>query len=168
MKLINKVIEDLEEALRLRREDLGDSVMSDNKIEINVLGQMSLLMNEEVSSKIRLAYTKDVDALLKGKWGETQVFRDVLKSNGLAFDELSTEIWIPKDSNFIQYYDSTWVKVSHLDPISAITSKAIKAKEKNKHLVSDALKLFGDVLASKIISNGGDITYFTITKTIKL
>ena len=168
MKLIDKVIKDLEAALMLRREDLGPDAMPGEKIEINILGQMSLLMNKDVSSKIHLAYTKDVDALLKGKWGEAKVFRDILKTNGLEFDELSAEVWIPKDAEFIEYYDSTWIRVSYLDPISALTSKAIKAKEKNRNLIHDALHVYGDRLATRLSSYGGDVTYFTILKPLKL
>ena len=167
MKLIDKIINDLEEQLRLRREELGGD-SSSNKIEIQMLGQMSLLMNKDITTKLTLAHTKDVDALLKGKSGESQVFRKVVKSNGLEFDELSEEVWIPKDAKFLEYYDSPYVKVTYLDPISALTSKAIKAKEKNRILVRDGLKIFGDTLATKIASNGGDIEYFKRSKAMKL
>lgn len=138
------------------------------KMEIQIIGQMSLLMNEEVASRIHLVRTNDVDALLKGKWGETKVFRDVLKSKGLEFDELSREVWFPEDAQFIEYYDSPYVKVSYLDPISALTSKAIKAKEKNKGLITDALKIYGDRLAARITSYGGDISFFSVTRKLEL
>lgn len=65
MKVIDKVIEELEEVLRQRREELPDDPRS-GKIEIQIVDQMSLLMNEDVKSKIELSYTKDVDAILKG------------------------------------------------------------------------------------------------------
>lgn len=167
MKLIDKIISDLEEELRLRREDLGEDFLS-NKIEIQMLGQMSLMMNRDIATKMTLAHTYDVDALLKGRTGEVQVFRKVVKSNGLAFDELSKEIWVPKDAKFLEYYDSPYVKVTYLDPISALTSKAIKAKEKNRILIRNALKIFGDTLASRITSNGGDVEYFKRSISMKL
>lgn len=167
MKLIDKIINDLEEELRLRREELDEDFII-NKIEIQMLGQMSLLMNKDITTKMTIAYTNDVDALLKAGSGEFQVFRKVVKSNGLASDELGEEVWTPKDAKFLDYYDSTYVKVTYLDPISALTSKAIKAKEKNRILVRDALKIFGDTLATKIISNGGDLEYFKLSKSVKL
>ena len=167
MKLIDKLINDLEEELRLRRKELGKDLLS-NKIEVQMLGQMSLLMNKDIATKMTLVHTNDVDALLKGGSGESQVFRRVVKSNGLAFDELSEEVWIPKDAKFIEYYDSPYVKVTYLDPISTLTSKAVKAKEKNRILVRDALKIFGNILATNITSNGGDIEYFKHSKSMKL
>ena len=167
MKLIDKIINDLEEELSLRREDLGDNFVTD-KIEIQMLGQMSLLMNKDIATKMTLAHTNDLDALLKGRSGESQLFRKVVKSNGLAFDELSEEAWIPKDAKFLEYYDSPYVKVTYLDPISAFTSKAVRAKEKNRILVHDALKIFGDSLATNITSNGGDAEYFKRSKAMKL
>lgn len=168
MELIDRVIQDLEDGLKRRREEFNDGSLISDRIEIEVLGQMSLLMNKDVSSKINLAATADVDAKLKGRWGEAQVFREVLKAHGLKYDELSTEVWIPKDAKFIEYYNSPYVKVSYLDPVSALTSKAVKAKEKNRLLVSNALKIFGETLASQIISHGGDLAYFKISKGLKL
>lgn len=167
MKLIDNLIKELEEQLRLRREELGEDSLN-SKIEIHMLGQMSLLMNKNIAEKITLVQTNDVDALLKGKTGEAQVFKRVVRSKGLEFDELSREVWIPKDAEFLEYYDSPFVRVTYLDPISALISKAIKAKEKNRILVREALIIYGDALATKIISNGGDIDYFKLSKPMKL
>ena len=123
---------------------------------------------EEVSSKLMLPRTNDLDALLTSKWGEENLFRDILKTKGLVFDELSNEIWLPQDATFIEYYESPFVKVSYLDPISALTSKAIKAKEKNKTLITNALKIYGDKLASNIKLYGGDLAFFSEDTQLKL
>ena len=80
--------------------------------------------------------------------------------NNLAYDELSKEIWLPERSTFLPYYRTESLLVSYLDPISALTSKAIKAKEKNRFLVREALRVFGGPLAQEIIRYGGDINYF--------
>jgi len=166
MKLINEIITDLEERLLAHRNDIGESGLNE-KIEIEVLGQMSLLMNPQLSKRILLAATADIDARLKGRWAESKIFRDVLGSKKLRYDELSTEVWLPADARFIEYYDSLYVRVSYLDPISALTSKAIKAKEK-KSLIGHALKIYGDDLATKIKNHGGDVNYFNVTKPLKL
>ncbi len=168
MKLINDVIKEFEAGIEAQRRELGDEGSLLEKVKIQILGQMSLLMNPEVNSRIPLLGTQDVDALLKGRWGQTKIFRDVLNSKGLTFDELSSEVWLPKEAEFIEYYDSPFVNVSYLDPISALTSKAIKAAEKNKSLISDALKIYGDKLATKITSYGGDVSFFAVRKKLKL
>jgi hypothetical protein len=161
MKQMDKIIKDLEAEFRSYSVELGDDLTKELTIEVQVLGQTSLLMDNVIPSKISLTRTNDLDALVKGRSLELVIFRKVLKSNGLVLDELSSDIWIPKGASFVPYYDSSAVKVSYLDPISALVSKAVKAKEKNRVLISDALVVLGESLASKIRSNGGDIGYFT-------
>lgn len=168
MKLIDDVIKELEERMEAQRQEFDDDNLLSEKVKIQILGQMSLLMNPEVNSRIQLMGTRDVDALLKGRWGQTKIFREVLNEKGLTFDELSGEIWLPKDAKFIEYYDSHYVNVSYVDPISALTSKAVKAAEKNKVLITDALKVYGDQLAAKITSNGGDVSFFALGRKMKL
>lgn len=168
MKLIDDIIEELEKGIEAKHREFSDEGLLSEKVKIQILGQMSLLMNPDVNSRIPLLGTQDVDALLKGRWDQTKIFRDVLNSKGLTFDELSSEVWLPKEAEFIEYYDSLYVNVSYLDPISALTSKAIKAAEKNKSLISDALKVYGDILAAKITSYGGDVSFFAVSKKLKL
>jgi hypothetical protein len=86
--------------------------------------------------------------------------RSILKSKGLVYDELSKEIWLPDNAIFIPYYSSENLTVSYLDPISALTSKAIKAREKNRFLIRRALEVFGKALTQEITRYGGDLNYF--------
>lgn len=164
MKQMDKIIQELEEEFRTYSKDLGDDLAKELLIEVQVLGQTSLLMNKEISSKISLTRTNDLDALVKSRSLELVIFRKVLKGNGLVLDELSSDIWIPKDASFEPYYESSSIKVSYLDPLSALVSKAVKAKEKNRILIAEALEVLGESLASKIRSHGGDVGYFTETK----
>ncbi|MCB9026436.1 MAG: hypothetical protein H6625_08985 [Bdellovibrionaceae bacterium] len=53
------------------------------------------------------------------------------------------------------------MKIKLLDPESALVSKAVKAKDKNKVLILDAIasECFPN-LARRIQDNGGDLKYF--------
>lgn len=161
MELIKQVIEELEKAIIEELDSYDDKDISFAKTEIKILGQFALLLDEEASKNLPLVATMDVDALLKGEWFVQKTLRDSLKAKGLEYDELSGEIWIPKGEEFITYYDSEYLKLSYLDPISTLTSKAIKAKEKNRPLLKEALAYYGDKLSNRIKNHGGDLEYFT-------
>lgn len=169
MKLVDQIIKELEvrlDAANKEREEMGAAPFK--KSEITVLGQMSLMMDKEASKLLPLAATADLDALIKGDSIARTQLQSIIKAKGLVLDDLSTEVWIPKGAKFIKYYDSDLLKVSYLDPLSALTSKAIKAKEKNRVLITEALKHYGDKLKSKITENGGSIDYFSQRQGLKL
>ena len=161
-------------------EELGKVIESENKIReelgavplrptaIRILGQMSLLLNDDVSSQIRLFATQDVDAHIEGDSFVAESFRRLLGERNLEFDFLSTEIWIPADASYIRIYDSQRLSCEILDPISALVSKAIKAPEKNWNLIQKALEIYGDELASKIRNHGGDPAIFKQQKKYEL
>ena len=126
--------------------------------KIKLLGQFSLLANQDVSSKLTLAGTVDLDAIIKAEYLVNKLLNDILQKYKLVLDTDSHLIWIPPRAEFIPLYSLTHVNVDHE---SALLSKAIKAKEKNKILIQEALKseLFPN-LKLKISSYGGDPSYF--------
>jgi hypothetical protein len=128
---------------------------------------MSLLMNVRLCERLDVASTVDVDALLAGPWSMIKLFREIVRENGLQYDDLSSEIWIPEKASYVEYYSSPLLEVRYLDAVSALTSKAIKAKEKNKILVRNALLIFGDELSDRIGENGGNVSFFTVIDRAK-
>lgn len=169
MKLFDEIIEELE--ILLVRENLERQTLRTppfNKSVITVLGQMSLLLDKTASTFLPLMSTADLDAIIKGDPIVRKCLLDILKLKGLRLDDLSSEIWIPEDAIFLEYYNSDLIKINYIDPISALISKAIKAKEKNRYLVRHALNYYGDALESKIIFFGGDINYFLNDEKLKL
>ncbi len=131
------------------------------KAEIRVLGQMSLLANTEVSSQIALAETADLDALLRTEYIVERELRRILKDHGFIYDESSNEIWIPAGARFEALFEFPNVVVTRIDPESALVSKAVKAKEKNKILLRQALASENfPGLAERIKNAGGDLEYF--------
>lgn len=147
------------ELTRINSERGLEDLPSLKTVEIKILGQMSLLMDPSAKN-INPTATRDLDALIIGDFVAANALRSILKSKGLVYDELSKEIWLPDNAQFIPYYNSDNLIVSYLDPISALTSKAIKAKEKNRFLIRRALGIFGEALALEICKYGGDINYF--------
>ena len=162
MKLLDEILAELEQAIeRLNEERERDGMLRLSKAQIKVLGQFSLLADEQFSASISLAATIDLDAIIEGEWIIEEELRKILKNKGLVFDELSREIWIPEGSKFLPYYESNRIKCMYLDPFAVIVSKAVKAREKNRLLVRDAIDFYGERLSREIRKYNVDTEYFT-------
>ncbi len=146
---------------RDRRED-GSPLIS--KASVKILGQMSLLTNDEVAAHIDLFETADLDAFLETEFVVMKKLRELLATAGLIYDESSSDIWIPPNSRFEPLFDFTNIRVDRLDGESVLVSKAIKAKEKNRMLIQEAIasEIFPG-LADRIQIEGGDLKYFLET-----
>ncbi len=161
MKLIDEILKELEAAIKNHNtERESEGLPSLPRLEIKLLGQFSLMVDPKASRNLTLASTMDVDALIHGEYVLKQDLKYILKRKGLKLDELSGEIWIPPESKFIPLYRSKYISCSYLDPISSLVSKAIKAKEKNRLLIRDAIASFGKPLVKLIEKHGGDASYF--------
>lgn len=159
---LNLIFTELDRRIALlakERAEIGGPKIA--RAEVRVLGQMSLLSNEQVSSKIALADTADLDAHLRTESVVENELRRILKEHGLVYDETSGEIWIPPGATFETLFDFERVKVTRIDPESALVSKAVKAQQKNRVLIQDALGsgVFPD-LAERIEKYGGKLGYF--------
>ncbi len=161
MNLI-QIFENLDRAIEVENEERRESgTLLLPKTEIILLGQMSLLENPEVKAHITLFATYDVDAIVKGSHWIQRKFNELLKKEGLELDSLSHEIWIPPESTFTDIFSSNYLHCLRLDPLYALLSKAIKAKEKNKILIAQALDIYGDKLRSLIKKYHGNLDYFS-------
>lgn len=122
---------------------------------------MSLLSNEKVSAILELVGTRDLDANLVMDNQIKIKMIGILKSKNLVYDELSRDIWIPSGSKFEKLFKFSNVEVFRLDAESALVSKAVKAKEKNKSLIQEAIasEKFSKLI-DRIEDAGGDLKYF--------
>jgi hypothetical protein len=158
---IFKELDERIEAENAELEAMGG--MKIRPVEVQILGQITLLANEMVASILPLARTNDLDAVIKNTQGfVTRVLiKEILPNHGLHLDSDSEYIWIPPGSEFELFHDFKNVRVKLLDPESALVSKAVKAKEKNKVLIVDAIAS-GEFLnlVQRIEENGGDLEYF--------
>ncbi|MGE0526724.1 MAG: hypothetical protein AB7G93_01980 [Bdellovibrionales bacterium] len=148
-------------AENVEREEAG--AMKLRPVEVRILGQVTLLANEMAAQVLPLQMTNDLDVVIEQAQGFiTKVLKEeILPRYGLELDSDSSLVWIPSGSAFEPFWDSRYVHVKLLDPESALVSKAVKAKEKNKVLIVDAIasERFPN-LVRRIQENGGDLEYF--------
>ena len=123
----------------INRERRVEGLTPIAKSEVRLLGQVSLLVNEKVSLILSLAQTGDLDAALRMEHVVNNELKRLLETQGLIYDEDSHLIWIPKGSKFEDLFDFEHVNIKYIDPESALLSKAIKAPQKNKQLIREAI-----------------------------
>lgn len=136
-------------------------VLAKERAEVRILGQMSLLANDKLIGRLSLADTAELDAHLRTEYVVERELREILKNHGFVYDETSNEIWIPTGTVFEPLFDFKNLVVTRIDSESALVSKAVKARKKNKILVRQALasKAFPH-LADRIQQGGGEPSYF--------
>jgi len=152
---LDKRIDDL----RKQRWDHGELGVS--KVEVKLLGQMSLLVNQKVAAILSLTQTADLDAFLTIDSFVKDELKALLKEEGLVYDEDSPFIWIPADARFEELFQLKNISVAAIDPESALVSKAVKAPDKNKLLIREAIASSAfPGLVDRILKNGGDLENF--------
>jgi hypothetical protein len=131
------------------------------KSKIHVLGQTSLLIQPELTAKLSLAQTGDLDALLEAENFVKETLKKILSENGFVYDEDSPYIFIPTKTKYSNFLMLPSLEVIVIDPESALVSKAVRAPEKNKFLIRQAIASESyPNLAERIIENGGKLTDF--------
>jgi len=132
-------------------------------VEVRILGQMTLLANDVAANILTLQRTNDLDAVIeKNDWNIKRILdKEILRKHGLELDPQSDDIWIPPGAKYHLLQDFKNVRLKLLDAESALVSKAVKARKKNKILIIDALASgqFPN-LAKRIEAHGGDLEYF--------
>lgn len=146
-KTISNIISTLEQLIETANSERSkDELPGLKKIEIKILGQFSLMADPEASAKLPLVATRDFDALVEGDWSARTLLKIALAEFNLEYDDLSKEIWLPDNARFVEIYDSNTLKVSYLSTLDALTSKAVKAPEKNKNLISKSLEIYPELI----------------------
>jgi hypothetical protein len=139
---LRKIFSTLDKRVKeINRSHLKEGLRPVLKSEVKLLGQMSSLVDEKVSAILSLAQTADMDALLKMDHIVKLELKKILSKEGLVYDEDSPLIWIPKDSKFNELFKFDHVKVTSIDPESALVSKAVKAAKKINRLFAKLLPL---------------------------
>ena len=129
--------------------------------KVQLLGQISLLVQDRVSMILSLAQTGDLDDFLTMDEPIKAKLKIILGERGLIYDEDSYLIWIPPNSKFKNLFQFENLIVEAIDPESALVSKAIKAPEKNKQLIREAIASHEfPMLINRILENGGKLENF--------
>ena len=121
---------------------------------------MGLWVDEEVAAKLHPIATVDLDTKVKTKGMTLDKFKELLKEENLVLDDLSNEIWLPEETEYIDFFEGEYVKCKRALPLYLLVSKAIKAPEKNRVLIQNALIEYEDELADLILKYEGNLDYF--------
>ena len=161
-KLMKKIFTDLNQAVELEnRQRLKDGTLIIPKSEILIFGQMSLMLNESVATFLNLIQTGDMDAKLRMDYFTKNKLLELLKANGLVYDEDSHLVWIPEDAKIIELFKFKNIEVKLIDAESTLVSKAIHAPQKNKQLIRQAIASGKfPALVDRIIENNGKLDFF--------
>lgn len=152
-------LDELVEAENLEREDMGGALIP--RAQIKILGQTSLLAQPELTAKLHLAQTGDLDAHLRADYFIKVQLKELLQKYGLVYDEDSPFIFTPKKSLFLHFLDLKNLEILVIDPESALVSKAVKAPQKNIQLIREAIaSSLYPRLIERIIENGGRLEDF--------
>lgn len=161
-EILRSVFSQLDERIqKLNEQRRKNGELGLGKSEIRLLGQMSLLSDRKVAAVLTLAQTADLDAQLKMDGVVKREFLQILSEHHLEYDEDSTKVWLPKGHRFIEQFSFDHLGVSALDPESALVSKAVKAPEKNKQLIREAIAS-GEFpgLVDRLVKEKVDLAFF--------
>ena len=160
-KLMKKIFTDLNQAVEIENlQRLKEGTLTIPKSEVLLFGQMSLMLNELVVKILNLIQTGDMDAKLRMDYFTKNKLLDLLKENGLVYDEDSHLIWVPKNAKVIELFKFKNIEVKLIDAESTLVSKAIHAPQKNKQLIRQAIASgkFPDLI-DRILENNGKFDF---------
>ena len=145
----------------LNHERRRDGAPPIPRAQVQLLGQISLFCRESVSAILTLAQTGDLDAHLVMENVVKEMLKRELATIGMIYDEDSSLIWIAPGSQFDVLFEFKNVVVQAIDAESALVSKAVKAPEKNRILIREAIACGRFInLAERIVENGGRMENF--------
>jgi hypothetical protein len=103
---------------------------------IKVLGQAALL---EANLGIALAVTNDVDVRADYEWSIERTFEQLLAEAGRALDPSGHEAWMPRETRYNDHFRGHFVHLLLAEPEAILLSKALKAPDKNRVLITEYL-----------------------------
>lgn len=160
-KDITEVLERLDKWIGDKKEDAYEnSYHFIPNCKLTILGQMGLIVDEDIAMRLSPIATADLDAWIDTESSIKKELIKLLKEKNLVLDELSNEIWLPPEYEVENFFSGEYVNCLKVRPIYLLVSKAVKAKEKNKILIQTALAEYEDELADMIEKYGGNLDYF--------
>lgn len=103
---------------------------------IRVLGQAAL---SAADLDLTLTVTQDLDAYADFEWAVQQELERLLAKEGKVLDPHGREVWMPRETRYGPLYEGRHVEVLVADADAVLISKALKAPEKNKALITEYL-----------------------------
>ena len=132
---LQKIFKDLDVQLVSENTQLRtDGFPGIRSCEFRLLGQSALL---EAKLKLHLNATTDIDAYTNADWYVIERLGELLQNEGLHFDTLSKEIWMPEETTYTELFNGQVVNLLCADPVFVMVSKALKAPRRNLQLIAD-------------------------------
>jgi hypothetical protein len=103
---------------------------------VRVLGQSALWA---AGVDLTLTVTQDLDAYGDYEWAVQRELERLLAENGKVLDPHGHEVWMPRETRYDPLYQGTFVEALVADADAVLISKALKAAEKNRALVTEYL-----------------------------
>ncbi len=103
---------------------------------IRVLGQAALWA---AKPDLALTATQDLDAYADFEWAVQQELERLLAKEGKVLDPHGHEVWMPPETRYDPLYQGTHIEAFVADPDAVLISKALKAAEKNRALLTEYL-----------------------------
>ncbi len=135
------------------RERVEAGMLMIAKCEIRVLGQTALL---EAKLDLHVASTMDVDVYANYEYAVKKRFEELLNAAGKQLDPVGHEAWMPKETEYLEYFIGDWVRAYLAKPEYIMISKAKKAPTKN------------DLLISEYIASGACERFFELAKKYQI
>lgn len=157
-RLLKMIFQNLDERIdECNKERTQDGLPPLSTCKIVIMGQVSLFLDVRARDSLELNVTRDVDAVLEGDWFVRNEFKKLLKEHQLIYDELSDQIWLPEEFETEFFFKGTSVHCERVLPLYVITSKAVRALEKNRSLVIDSISEYGSELIVLLEKYGVDV-----------
>ena len=106
------------------------------RCSVRVLGQSALWA---AGVDLALTATQDLDAYGDYEWAVQRELERLLAENGKVLDPHGHEVWMPRETRYDPLYQGTFVEALVADADAVLISKALKAAEKNRALVTEYL-----------------------------
>jgi len=114
----------------------ADGTLAHKRCTVRVLGQSALWA---AGVDLTLTATQDLDAYGDYEWAVQQELERLLGEHGKVLDPHGHEVWMPTETTYSPIYRGTFVEALVADADAVLISKALKAPEKNRALVTEYL-----------------------------
>lgn len=118
------------------REARREGLREIQSCEFKILGQIALM---EAATDLHIGMTKDFDAVSNAPYAVMRKLDELLGANGFQYDLLSSEIWMPDETTYVELLKGKWVTALRAELLYVMISKARMAVVKNRILLRQYL-----------------------------
>jgi hypothetical protein len=117
-------------------EARAEGLLGQRRCRIRLLGQMALV---EAEAPLHLVATNDVDAYTDCDHATQKELERLLVQVGKTLDPLGQKIWMPRETQYRRLFQGLFVTLEVADVDAVLVSKALKAPQKNRSLLTEYL-----------------------------